>query len=68
MIQTKLKIILFALIYLCGCATGQSRPHPEGVPTANLNQFIQINAPQAWNTFKFGDIIDLQIVNVSNKR
>jgi hypothetical protein len=45
----------------------QDRPHPESIPIINLNQDIQIIVPQAWNTFKLGDTIRLQIVNVSNK-
>ncbi len=55
------------IIFLCSCTKSQDRPRPEGISTANLNQDIQIIVPQAWNTFKSGDTVSLQIVNVSNK-
>lgn len=60
-------IILITVVFLCSCMKSQDRPHPEDIPAVNLNRDIQIIVPQAWNTFKLGDVIDLQIVNISNK-
>jgi len=55
------------VILLSSCTTSQTRPHPEGISSTNLNQGIQIIAPAAWNTFRLGDAISLQIINISTE-
>jgi hypothetical protein len=60
-------ILLITILFLCGCAKNQDRPHPEGISAAKLNQAIQVIAPQAWNTFKLNEPVSLQIINISNQ-
>ena len=59
--------IILIIIFICGCTKAQDRPHPEDISATNLNQAIQIVLPQAWNTFKVGDHISIQIVNISKR-
>ena len=56
-----------AIVFLCSCARSEGHIHPEGISVANLNQAVQVIAPQAWNTFKLTEPVSLQVANMSDK-
>jgi hypothetical protein len=53
---------------ICACTTESRIPeHPEDVPIASINQYINVVAPPAWNNFQADNPIDLRIENISGR-
>jgi hypothetical protein len=64
------KSILFLILFiiaLAGCKSREVIQHPANVSESDLNNSLQLVAPQAWNTFKVNKPVDLQITNLSGR-
>lgn len=61
-IYFKLKSIILLAVILIGCGSQQTE-HPDEIVIENLSDRILITAPQAWNTFKYGKPVSLEILN-----
>ena len=63
-----LVVLVFYLVILMGCSNSTSTSNmPEvGIPLEEMNRYIEIIAPSAWNSFRTNHVVGL-VVRVTGK-